>query len=567
VPCKAWLWQSTEGREARLARDPAALPKRFDEAVRVLRDGERGPRFAKLVPIKVVKLKGRAALIQEPGQEARAVNVALTVPWHEGLHLVAELEAHPVVQDGGATNWHLQHLPTLREERAKYSNNVLSAATYLRRALLDIAATGPKSVDLEGKEWSYRRDLRSDAPQVLAEGKDERGLWRVREVSDYMPPWVAFCHPKCGLYQDYYLIRWAPPFSDVDYGETETGWEDGAGATWEPDECLPLCCDGLRLAAKRRWLATQLKREGEAAAHYREQRAAKVAAVLAAEQAEADIVEEAEDVEQTGPALKRRKTGEDDPEAIPLWETIVSAGDFKNYVKDAQFLGDFGWQVKGGTIARQLMRVIDACLREKRVEVAWSVARACMRASNEGPLSARTRLATEAACDLAKAKKINLRVLETIIGDLAKSVAAVDSESVVAGACGAAAWVLVHMFPQRKDVGWGWLHMGWSWNAWWDFVARCLQDFKPALAFQILRTSLELMLSQAGPGSAVRELGCWGDDPQRLKELRRRLCKTSGLTGVDLLKELDHLGIDDKREEPPQGPTQVEEKDKEKEKL
>mmetsp|Transcript_31323 Transcript_31323/g.97451 ORF Transcript_31323/g.97451 Transcript_31323/m.97451 type:complete len:199 (-) Transcript_31323:51-647(-) len=194
------------------------------------------------------------------------------------------------------------------------------------------------------------------------------------------------------------------------------------------------------------------------------------------------------------------------------------------------------------------MRLVDACVREKRVAVTWTVVRACLRAANEGPLSARTRLATETACDLAKGKRINLRVLETIIGDLAKSVGPGAEEAVVTAASGAAAWVLVHMFPQKKDVGWGWLHMSWSWNAWWEFVARCLQDFAPAHAYQVLRTSLELMVAQAGPGTTVRDLPTWVGDPQRLKELRRRLCKTSGLTGPELLEELDHLGIDDKRE-------------------
>jgi len=416
-----------------------------------------------------------------------------------------------------------------------------------------VAATGLKVVDEAGKEWNHRRDLRTDAPTVLDEGKDEKGFWRVREVAEYMPPWVAFCHPKCGVYQDHYLIRWAPPFSEMDYGDTETGSESGFGATWEPDECLPACCDGLRLAAKRRWLAQQLQREGKVVAEYQEQRAAEIAAIAAKSEEVSAAGDGGAGEAEGAPALKRQRRGqEDDSDTISLWDTLVSAVDFKAYVKDAQFLVEFSWQLGGGSLARQLMRLIDSCVREKRVAITWTVARMALRAANEGPLSARTRLATEAVCDVAKAKRINLRVLETVISDLAQLVGPDAPASDVEAACGAAAWVLVHMFPQKKDAGWGWPHMGWSWAAWWDFVARCLQSFQPAHAYLVLRTSLELMLSQAGTVSTVRELPSWVDDPQRVRELRRRLCKTSGLTGVELLKELDHLGIDDARKEGPE---------------
>uniref|UniRef100_A0A7S1PWG9 Uncharacterized protein n=1 Tax=Alexandrium catenella TaxID=2925 RepID=A0A7S1PWG9_ALECA len=313
---------------------------------------------------------------------------------------------------------------------------------------------------------------------------------------------------------------------------------------------MPTCCDSLRLTAKRRWLAGQQQKENEAANAYRNKRAAQIAAVITAEEAQADILEVADDLD--APALKRQRRGEDDPEALPLWEAISRAADFQAYAKDAGFVVDMAWQLSGGTLARQLIRLVDACVREKRVAMMWAVGRACLRAANEGPLSSRTRLATETACDLAKAKRINLRALEMIISDLAKSVRDHPEEGALAGACGAVAWVLVHMFPQKTDVGWGWLHQTWSWNNWWDFVARCLQDFKPLHAYQVLRTTLELMVAQAGTGSVVRELPTWVGDPLRVKELRRRLCKTSGLTGPELLQELDHLGIDDKREEPAQ---------------
>lgn len=546
-PCQAWLWQPIEGLGVPLTRDPAALPTRHPEAVKSLRDGFRGPKFARLVPVQVLKVKAPAALVQEKGQDVRAVPAGLTIPWYEGLLLLSELEATPVGSSSGAM-WHREHSAILQRERAAYSNHLLSSANYVKVSLLTTAATGPKVVDVTGREWNHRRNLQADASTPLEDGNDAGGLWRVREVAEYLPPWVAFCHPKCGTYQDYYLIRWAQPYSEVDYGATETGWQEGVGATWEPDECLPTHCDGLRLAAKRRWLAAQQQREIKAAEEFRQRRSAEVAAVTA-ELGEDDIGDDIgdndEQDEEDLPALKRRRAGENDPEAVPLWEIIVSAVDFKAYAKDSQFLVDFSWQIGTGSVAKQLMRLIDACIREKRSAVTWAVVRCAFRAANEGPLSARTRLAMETVCDLAKAKRVNLRVVETIICDLAKSVGPVASASAIDGACGAAAWILVHMFPQRKDASWGWSHMGWTWGAWWEFVARCLQGFQPSQAFLVLRTCLELMLTQAGPGALIRDMPTWSDDPQRVRELRRRLCKTSGFDGEKLLRELDHLGIDD----------------------
>merc|ERR1740117_1411778 len=89
------------------------------------------------------------------------------------------------------------------------------------------------------------------------------GYFKIGTICQYMPPWEAFCHPKCGYYQDFYQVRWSHPYSEVDYAQCENGCVDVLGSTWEPDECLPPCLDPLRIQAKRSWHAQQLEREGK----------------------------------------------------------------------------------------------------------------------------------------------------------------------------------------------------------------------------------------------------------------------------------------------------------------
>merc|ERR1711865_410815 len=87
------------------------------------------------------------------------------------------------------------------------------------------------------------------------------GFFKIDKLCKYMPPWEAFCHPKCGYYQDFYQVQWSHPFSEIDYGQCENGCSDLIGATWEPDECLPACLDRFRVQAKRAWHTQQLELE------------------------------------------------------------------------------------------------------------------------------------------------------------------------------------------------------------------------------------------------------------------------------------------------------------------
>merc|ERR1719450_2072932 len=109
---------------------------------------------------------------------------------------------------------------------------------YVAKTLLSTAVTGPAYDGRDGRRWSHRRQPLGVEPPADAANLPE-GLYPVDRLLEYLPPWQAYHHRKCGFYQDYYLVRWGPPFSDVDYRETECGSEDVKGATWEADECLP----------------------------------------------------------------------------------------------------------------------------------------------------------------------------------------------------------------------------------------------------------------------------------------------------------------------------------------
>jgi len=103
--------------------------------------------------------------------------------------------------------------------------------------------------------WHYRREnLKGDDRSGLVEGEATDIYFRVKEILAYLPPWESFCHEKCGFYQDFYLVKWDEPFSEVDYSKSPNGCATHVGATWEPDECLPAHLDPLRIEAKRKWI-------------------------------------------------------------------------------------------------------------------------------------------------------------------------------------------------------------------------------------------------------------------------------------------------------------------------
>mmetsp|Transcript_19678 Transcript_19678/g.52533 ORF Transcript_19678/g.52533 Transcript_19678/m.52533 type:complete len:550 (-) Transcript_19678:42-1691(-) len=524
----AWLWQPNEVG-ACLTRDPAALPNTFASAVKALQHGCRGPSFARLVPVTVLKTRARQSLVRQDNEEPQAVPSGLTIPWYEGLLLLDEMERISGRSD--SVLWHREFDSILKKEKA---TRIVSGEFYVKRSLMDVAVTGPKVVDHLGSTCSYRRLLQDEHSVPLAKGEDGDGVWRLSEVLQYLPPWVAFSHPRCGIYQDFYLIRWAPPYASKSYQNTENGCEEAEGATWEPDECLPPDLDGLRLEAKRRWLAS-----------HRQEVAEPPAEEVVLENVENVVAESRKELAGIAPpSPKKQRVDEEIDVARPLFETISNSVDLKRQAKSPEAAMDMVLEVGQGTLPKQVLRMIDNCVREKRVTMGWAMVRVLLCAANEGPASPRTRLASQTVCELAKAKKVKLRAIEDSISAFSNQINKGDDPKAVAAFSGAVAWVLVHMFPHKREMGWGWSHPGWTWTLWWDFVARCLQACQPAAAYGILRTALEIMLSQDVSCLAIREMPTWADDSRRTKELRRRLGKMSGLSPEALVADLDHLGIE-----------------------
>lgn len=230
--------------------------------------GARGPEFSRITNATFICAKGENVLIAEGGA-TREVSRHMLLPWYEGLLLLEELVTSregPAASEHFQASWVDQDLKTvLQKERAKFGGEI-SGATYMDRALVTTAVTGSRFVDSEGKEHAYRRfNLRADDAK-LVDGEEGEGMFKVEKISGYMPPWEAFCHKRCGLYQDFYQVRWAYPFSEVDYGKVENGCSGQRGATWEPDECLPSGLDPIRLAAKRIWINKRREMERAVAA-------------------------------------------------------------------------------------------------------------------------------------------------------------------------------------------------------------------------------------------------------------------------------------------------------------
>jgi hypothetical protein len=200
-------------------------------------------------------------MIAEEGA-TQAVHKQRVLPWYEGLLLLEVLAGLQAKGDNASSIWCNGELQgVLDQERIKYRGG-LSSTLYTEERLLNAAVTGAKFIDTQDREFAYRREsLHTDDKSGLLEGSNGGGFFQIRDIIGYLPPWEAFCHPKCGFYQDFYKVRWEFPFSEVDYSKVENGCIGNIGATWEPDECLPSHLDPLRLAAKRAWI--KKKRELE----------------------------------------------------------------------------------------------------------------------------------------------------------------------------------------------------------------------------------------------------------------------------------------------------------------
>mmetsp|Transcript_38624 Transcript_38624/g.90746 ORF Transcript_38624/g.90746 Transcript_38624/m.90746 type:complete len:681 (-) Transcript_38624:116-2158(-) len=254
-PKKVWVWSAVDGSSGQFVH-PADLPASEAASHKCWTEGRRGPRVAKISPATSLESRGEISVVEQNGVR-RELHKSMVLPWYEGLLLLDEQKASRG-QDGFLqASWasDSQLGETLEEERKRFRN--LSAAFYTEKQLLNVAITGAECLDMADKKFSYRREnLRPEDCSHLPEGDPDNpaGFFSVKDVLDYCPPWQAFYDEKCGFYQDFYLVQWASPFSEVDYTSCENGSAQVRGATWEPDECLPACLDALRIAAKEKWI-------------------------------------------------------------------------------------------------------------------------------------------------------------------------------------------------------------------------------------------------------------------------------------------------------------------------
>lgn len=251
--CWYWLAAGTGPGGSAETRDPAALPGNREEHLRRNERSEWGPKWTQLCPAILRGRKGKQALvtdIAEPAKE-RELPVSLVLTWYEGLLVLDSIR-----RSGLQIPWFTEELRAQLKEAG-----VISPATYMSQQLHDQAVTGPEFLTSDGKTSEYRRKI--VPKQDPAEGETKDGWYKVKSLAGYLPPWEAFIHPKCGIYQDFYMVQWDSPDDQTDYRDTEFGG-DAVGTTWEPDECLPDELDNLRLRQKSSWLGQQRSKEAHA---------------------------------------------------------------------------------------------------------------------------------------------------------------------------------------------------------------------------------------------------------------------------------------------------------------
>lgn len=252
-----WVWRPAVSGDALC--DPSALPHGRDDHSTRLQADLWGPRYAKLCPVVLLEQPaGPTAKVVEKGKgDAFEVPTNQLLPWYEGLLVLNEVER----SEEGAPWLRGELLAQLEQERSRMKQKeIFESSLYVRQRLFGVAVTGPKFIDHQGNESSFRRQpMRQANP---AKGKPTNELFCIASLDAYMPPWEAFVHPRCGLYQDFYKVRWADPHLNTDYSSTENGCDE-PGTTWEPDECLPDDLDQLRVRAKVAWFKKQVAREKE----------------------------------------------------------------------------------------------------------------------------------------------------------------------------------------------------------------------------------------------------------------------------------------------------------------
>lgn len=236
-PTNAWSFHNVSDDSG---RDPTELPSNVAEHETRIAKSLWGPRWARLRPASIVTLKPPRTCVMKDYLTGKQYDVDKhwIVEWREGLFILDSL-----ARSGESITWLDESLLNiLRKERTKFKDNLLRPSLYVeQKGLLSIAVSGKPLYRRKGLKETDDQDGEALAP-----------YYQIQHVKEYMPPWEGFLHPKCGLYQDWYLVQWAAPYDKVDYSAEENGG-DAPGTTWEPDEVLPEALDKFRLALKKSW--------------------------------------------------------------------------------------------------------------------------------------------------------------------------------------------------------------------------------------------------------------------------------------------------------------------------
>lgn len=253
-----WLWRNLESTPLTkpALKDVAAAPGTPAEYKDRVELNLFGHKAAQLVFMSVIGEGSNPGLqllqpknLEDPPIE---VNVDAALPVPEGMFVLDAVNSLSIKPSWSAS---LEGLRSM--------GRTTTASQYVRDRLLDVAVTGPKFVDHRGKTHNYRRRrMGKVAPKKVEHASELSGeLHAVDELVHYKPPWEAVVHEKCGLYQDYYLVRWASPHNKADYSDEVLGGSNFPGCTWEPDECIPDDLDTERVKAKQRWVENPVLQE------------------------------------------------------------------------------------------------------------------------------------------------------------------------------------------------------------------------------------------------------------------------------------------------------------------
>lgn len=273
-----FFWREKGGGPGQVL-DASAIPESEADFQKRYVQGNNGPWWAQLVgPCSLQGKQGAKITLQVTGtNEELTLDAHELVPKNEGLYVLDAMSSWKEKPE-----WFSPLEVFLRAAKSEQKAGVLKSSIYFLQKILEKQfITGPSFGTPGGVEIHHRRmdkDFFTGQPEKGVPGTE---TFEVESLQGFMPAWEAFVHPKCGLYQDFYLVHWAAPYDKQDFSQAENG-SDKPGCTWEPDQSLPWDLDQLRLGVRRQWCEQRRKREQELEKKYEEEKVQKAAAATAA---------------------------------------------------------------------------------------------------------------------------------------------------------------------------------------------------------------------------------------------------------------------------------------------